>query len=123
MDVRRFSGVHMREDVPKNAYCGVINLDDTDETGGALRGGTHWTAWYNGCYFDSFGSPPPEELMKAVKLKKYNSTVFQDPDDVSCGYWCIKFLYDMQDSKGNFEHVMSKLMETKEGELVDALNE
>lgn len=104
-------------DLPKQATCGVINLDDVDEAGSAVRGGTHWCAFYSNSYFDSFGSPPPDELTNIRKIKQYSSTVNQDPSDVSCGYWCLMFLKLMKANKGNFQKTMAEIENVQKNEL------
>lgn len=117
--MKGFAGVFLREAIGEaRGLCGVINLDDSDEKGNAERGGTHWTCWYKNTYFDSLGSAPPEELLRAVDIKKYSSTVHQNPLDVSCGYWCIKFLREMQNSGGNFERVMGEMAEVDKSALL-----
>ena len=76
---------------------GGINLDK------ASGGGTHWTAigFKNGnlYYFDSFGQPPPLEIERFAKSHrlplKFNKSILQDPDDVSCGFWVIKWILSM----------------------------
>lgn len=82
----------------------VFNLDD--RKGGA---GTHWVAYR--CestgrnthvkYFDSFGMPPPDTLIKYFtdaginpKHIKYEDDWIQDPKTADCGYWCLWWLRD-----------------------------
>ena len=31
--------------------------------------GTHWVCYIKGCYFDSYGCPPPKKLRKYLKNK------------------------------------------------------
>lgn len=107
-----FGGVIMRQSMknrkidPEASY--VINLDDIGKNGAPIHGGTHWVSISHNCYFDSFGCPPPDEIMMKHNIKKYNSTVYQNPEDVSCGYWAITFI-KMMNKLRNFEEVMGKM--------------
>ena len=53
----------MRDSLPdqiKDNEYGVVNLD-------SFKGpGTHWVAYGNKWYFDSYGLPPPKEILKYV---------------------------------------------------------
>lgn len=65
------------------------------------NGGTHWTVLHNKNgkfkYFDSFGFPPPKVVDKLIKPYEYSNEVYQDPDNMLCGYWVIKYiLYGMK---------------------------
>lgn len=82
----------------------VFNLDD--RKGGA---GTHWVAYRTDSkgrnthvkYFDSFGMPPPDTLIKYFtdgginpKHIKYEDDWIQNPKTADCGYWCLWWLRD-----------------------------
>lgn len=94
----RFGGVKNKSDMTKlSSKCYVFNLD-------TKRGpGTHWTMVSNinplyVYYFDSFGEPPPEHVLRMMKstgkqLLRNNRQV-QDIKADSCGYWCI-FMINM----------------------------
>lgn len=92
----------MRDRLPKRIgtrECGIVNLD------GFRNKGTHWTAFIKDgptvFYFDSFGSLiPPKELIRYLHSGPeknvdimYNSTRFQNLNDINCGHLCLKFLY------------------------------
>lgn len=88
--------------IPQNgAY--IINLQDNGD-----GGGTHWTCFFiendHACYFDSYGSPPPDEFEDFIKRKKkpkskqhlyYLSDQLQHLDSEACGYFCLAFLHYM----------------------------
>jgi hypothetical protein len=82
------------EYVKTNHYY-IVNLDEKSGNG------THWTALIctkSDCmYFDSYGTPPPEKLLKKLK-KMYDGKVYfsdfimQDIKSVACGYYALAFL-------------------------------
>lgn len=115
-----FIGVLLKNDLRKLTpkHCAVINIDHVDDSGSPERGGTHWVAYYKGSYFDSFGGPPVSELDGKVKV--YNSTIYQNPDDVSCGYWCILFL-KLMDKHNDFAQVMVKMSRVKPEHLLNIM--
>lgn len=93
-----------REDIYKIGEEGyyVINLDE--KTGP----GTHWTTMYYNpkftFYFDSFGLPPPQELIEKTDDKiVYNSSQYQNMKSVLCGYYCIMFINELQRT-GDYYH-------------------
>src|SRR5665811_2295472 len=87
-DIPSFTGVYSIDTLPKeckNDYkgCGVVNFQ------GILEPGSHWVCYYsdnkNVEYFDSFGFPPPEEILVFLKRNQipgkeivYNSFRIQD---------------------------------------------
>lgn len=72
----------------------IINLDNSKSEG------AHWTALFIhkniAVYFDSFGCPCPESIIKFCKSKNshlyFNTRVIQDLDSNLCGFYCIAFL-------------------------------
>lgn len=81
----------------------IINLDNYPNKG------THWVALNvrnkNHCYFDSYGTPPPNKLTKLIKNKYkyvvYNGNQIQDNESLKCGYFCIVFLHFVSNLKDN----------------------
>jgi len=67
----------------------------------AENGGTHWVAIsYQGqfiFYFDSFGAPPPTDVLKWLKKSRrkiaYNNVIIQALESTLCGFYCIYYLY------------------------------
>lgn len=55
--------------------------------------------------------------MNARNIKMYSSTVNQNPHDVSCGYWCLKFLELMQKNNGDFAKTIAEISAVSEEEL------
>ena len=104
-----FVGVKMRDELSsrlKINECGVLNLNTH------LQMGSHWTCWYkrgeNRYYFDSFGEPPPPELLCYLKTLteleqdlpaiKCNAITVQHDQSDECGSLCLYVLKQM--SKG-----------------------
>ena len=94
--IKNFRGVFARNALPskpRRGECGIINLDDS------FGGGTHWVAYRNSSpeYYDSFGLPPPKEILNYLGPRTiYSSDESQDRDSVLCGWWCLYFLIERQ---------------------------
>lgn len=87
---------------------GVINLQSSN----AVGNGTHWTGYYipaksisdNVFYFDSYGAPPPEAVVKFLKNgdpnKKiiYSDQQIQKLDSDTCGEFVMYFLTIMKNN-------------------------
>ena len=95
-----FIGVKMRDELigpPQKRECGVLNLNTH------LQKGSHWICWFkNGMkryYFDSFGEPPPRELLYYLKTAnelindlpaiKCNAVTVQRNQSNECGSLCL----------------------------------
>jgi hypothetical protein len=92
----------LNDDQPENG-CYIINLADSDENG------THWVCLSienDGCsYFDSFGFPPPNEVIEFCKRRGdkkilINAEPIQNMASGYCGQYCINFLTYMTHLKG-----------------------
>ena len=94
LNINNFRGVFLRDELPKKPRaneCGILNLDDSSGRG------THWTCWIKRAkdkiYFDSYGLPPPTELLKYLKSPVYyNSERIQPDNEVFCGHLCLYVL-------------------------------
>ncbi len=84
--------------LPNGSY--IFNLQNHNQSG------THWVAlikqkkkYY---YCDSFGIPPPETLINLLQCSEshfyFNDTQIQHIDSILCGYYCLLFLYVMEQS-------------------------
>lgn len=90
---KHYGGTFSKDVLPKlqNKFY-IINLDNNDGDG------THWCLVYN-CrpkqclYFDSFGQPSPENVLKRMKqIGKhiyYNDMQIQNINSSNCGYYCV----------------------------------
>lgn len=96
-----FGGVFSSDTLPKlrkNFVSFIINLDPH------TLPGTHWVAAYfknsdEAIYFDSYGRPPPKNILKFLKTNSKNIThnkfCYQDYTTLTCGYFCLYFLFNM----------------------------
>src|SRR6218665_598 len=94
LNIQNFLGVFLRDELPKvprEKECGILNLDDS------TRGGTHWVTWIKRgnekLYFDSYGLPPPKEILKYLRSPVfYNSERVQPDNKVFCDHLCLLVL-------------------------------
>ena len=90
-------GVFAKNMIPsgKKDGCAIVNLNDLGQAG------SHWVAfWRSGdksYYFDSFGAPPPEDVIKVLRPNTivYNTAPIQDITSNACGWYCVDFLKAM----------------------------
>lgn len=87
-----FSAAHLRKAKPNKFW--ILNLDDPN------GGGTHWVLLSmltpkKPFYFDSFGVPPDDGVLKAIRGNKsspkilYNTVQLQGLENNDCGSYCI----------------------------------
>lgn len=100
-----FGGCYSRDVLPpiRNRFY-IINLDSNSGPG------THWVLLYNcdphtSYYFDSYGMPPPQEIVEAMKHSN-KKRVFNDVDlqalgSDACGWWCM-YIANALDEGQNF---------------------
>jgi hypothetical protein len=69
---------------PKRGCGYILNLQNVNEPG------SHWTAFYDGSYFDSYGVPPTLKIARFTK--KYNTLQYQSFDQESCGFHAVYVL-------------------------------
>ena len=106
LKIKNWRGVFMRDNLPsfpKNKERAVINLD------GNIGAGTHWTCYDSSpekiLYFDSFGLPPPKELVNYLRKRyrfqdiKYNTFILQSFDSSICGQLCLFVLKRLSDGE------------------------
>jgi hypothetical protein len=71
--------------------CLILNIDHSSNVG------THWTCLFvdNGeaYYFDSFGYPPPLEVIDYCNSGKNNTFKIQEEEEVICGHYSIYMLH------------------------------
>ena len=109
LKIDNFEGVKMRDEIKGKSMlneCGIINLNTS------YQSGSHWTCFYhdsnNHCYyFDSFGEPPPVELLKYLKSDsdfnqdlpsiKRNSLTVQHDHSSECGSLCLYVLKQLSE--------------------------
>jgi hypothetical protein len=102
-------GIFMKNELPKKLIdgCYIINLQSSTQ-----GNGTHWTSmvvWKKmSYYFDSFGAPPPVEIINFTKKKKgghllYNNWIIQDIKSENCGWYSLAFLLHMWKNRQNIK--------------------
>ena len=116
--IPNFRGVKMRDELPskpRKIESGILNLNTSYEAG------SHWVAWYKDgkerYYFDSFGEPPPIEMMQYLKSNReleldlpairQNAVTVQHDISNECGSLCIFVLKQLSN-----EIPFSKILET-----------
>jgi len=79
----------------KSNECLILNMDDSNGNG------THWTCLFvnknRSYYFDSFGLPPPLEIVNYCSNgdRLYSTFKIQKPHEVICGHYSIYVLYKL----------------------------
>lgn len=89
-------GVFLRDELPTNPKAYAFYIFNLDTSTG---NGTHWTCAVttdtDAVYFDSFGFPPPTEILSFFKRRYsivgWNSWVLQPIKSTTCGYWVLVF--------------------------------
>ena len=96
---KTFGGVYASDALPKskkNFSSFIVNLDRQSSPG------SHWVAIYfqkrKSYYFDSYGLPPKDKnilifLKNNANTILYNKVCFQDNYTVTCGKFCLYFLF------------------------------
>ena len=110
LNIPNFRGVFLRDELPKKPgwnECGILNLDDSNGVG------SHWVAFLKSgnekIYFDSYGLPPPLELIKYLRRPVlYNSERIQPDNEVFCGHLCL-YVTKMVGDGMNFQEVINGL--------------
>ena len=111
LNIPNFRGVFLRDELPKKPRaneCGILNLDDSSGRG------SHWTCWIKRAkdkiYFDSYGLPPPTELLKYLKSPVYyNSERIQPDNEVFCGHLCLYVLKVVMNDGRKFQEIINDL--------------
>ncbi len=89
-------GVFLRDELPTNPKANAFYIFNLDTS---IGDGTHWTCAIttdtDAVYFDSFGFPPPTEIVSFLKRRftrvGWNSWVLQPIKSTTCGYWVLVF--------------------------------
>ena len=83
----------------------IINLNNHNQEG------SHWVSLIKQndilYYWDSYGMPPPIEILKINTNKiYYNTYTIQDIKEENCGYYCLFFLYHMKLYKNDYKKML-----------------
>ena len=76
-------GIYMRDD-KFITTSGIVNLHPTK--------GTHWVMFTNQNYFDSYGCPPPTNILNHINNDIYSEYQIQTNDSY-CAAYCLYVLY------------------------------
>jgi len=90
--------ISFKDQLPHKMGPGLYIVNMQNSTAGE---GTHWVGVYvprvglGAAYFDSFGEPPPLEIWRGLRGRKwiYNNMQIQDINDGFCGQFVILWLY------------------------------
>jgi len=119
----KLDGVYMKNELLFKRTVGnyIINLDNTGNEG------THWTALIVkpklSYYFDSFGCPPPEQVIQFTKSPNthlyFNTRVIQDLDSDLCGFYALGILLYVKNCKNLLKTAnnFSNMFDDSESEL------
>ena len=108
--VKNFRGCYMRDELKKlkcsDIECGVLNLNLSNESG------SHWTCWFkinsDKYYFNSFGLPPPKELIDYLGSPiLYSTFQLQGMNDQNCGKWCLVILKNLTEGLDYIDLILS----------------
>ena len=104
---KKFKGCFAKDIIPtlkKGESC-IINLNNHDEPG------SHWTCLQRGKeyhYYDSYGAPPPQSVIKNIKKNTSMMNTYQaqsmKPGSVACGYYAM-FTLDRLSKKDDFTRI------------------
>ena len=116
--IPNFREVSMRDELTNRTLkneCGILNLQTH------LQKGTHWTCWFkrgkDRYYFDSYGEPPPLEMIKYLKTPeeydlpviKRSAVTVQHDDSSECGALCLYVLKNLSEGR-EFAAILEKLL-------------
>ena len=120
LNIPNFRGVKMRDELPVKPHkeeCGILNFNTHNQPG------SHWVCWYKSgserYYFDSFGEPPPieiltylktyEELRKNSPVIRRSAVTVQHYRSNECGSLCLFVLKKLSENVPFSEILMTLL--------------
>ena len=110
LKINNFRGCYMRDELKNlrcnTVECGVLNLNLSNESG------SHWTCWFkinrDKYYFNSFGLPPPKELVDYLGSPiLYSTFQLQGMNDQNCGKWCLLILKNLNEGSDYINLILS----------------
>ena len=93
-----------------NGYY-IFNLENSNQ------GGSHWVAMVKQgkkyYYCDPYGVPPPQTMIDLLQINEtqllYNDSQIQHLDSILCGWYCLVFLHQMQQSNNMTNNITNFL--------------
>ena len=129
--IPNFRGCKMKDELsmqkPIDVECGVVNLNNHTQKG------SHWCSYYktptSRYYFDSYGEPPPVEVLKYLKSpEEYNlpviqrsAVIVQKDNSNECGALCLFVLKNLADNVP-FPTILQYLQERYNSNTETSLN-
>lgn len=90
--------------VSKHTKNIIMNLEDNDGNG------SHWVCIFNSqdkYYFDSFGLPPPVEVIKFLQNGVYQTFQVQELNSKCCGQLCLYVLFQLNKNKKFYDIIFN----------------
>ena len=120
LGIPNFQRVKMRDELAKTSLlhdCGIINLNKHNQLG------SHWTCYFRDgvkrYYFDSYGQPPPRELLEYLKTPQEmtqnlavihrSAVMVQHIGTDECGSLCLFVLKKLSDGE-SFSEILTFLL-------------
>ncbi len=102
LKIKKFQVVMTDEvnNLPENNFCAIMNFQLTSQSG------THWVALYKKensprlLYFDSYGLPVQEEVIKKYVKIRTADYQFQKTNESFCGQISLLFIYLLNNGYG-----------------------
>jgi len=117
---QKFGGVLCKNELKNkspNSKFWIVNMEDSDK-----GGGSHWICVIDTVpgeiyYVDSFGLPPPLDIISFMKRAKgktryWSDAQYQGLTSTSCGYYCI-YVIDKILSGEPMRRILSKDLDEK----------
>ncbi len=112
LPLRKVAFKNQLKEFQPQAGAYVINMDDSDSG----NNGTHWVALYltreagvpHAYYYDSYGGPPPTEVLLFSRRFKapilsYSNKQLQSLNSNYCGQYVLLFIQMMSKDRGTYE--------------------
>ena len=124
LGIKHLRGIYNRDGLPHKIRkeCGIINLDDMEGAG------THWFCYRNLDsmveYFDPFGLIMPNEARAyfhtSGKHIFYSMGEIQNRSTVLCGYWCLYYLLERQQSSDILDKIHNPHFDSDNSDFIKA---
>ncbi len=86
----------------KNTKNIIMNLD--------TQNGTHWVCIHNSqdkYYFDSYGIPPPVEVIQFLQNGVYQTFQVQEINSKCCGQLCLYVLFQLNNNENFYDIIFN----------------
>ena len=124
LGIKHLRGIYSRDGLPHKIRkeCGIINLDDMEGAG------THWVCYRNLDsmveYLDPFCLIMPNEARAyfhtSGKQIFYSMGEIQNRSTVLCGYWCLYYLLERQQSSDILDKIHNPHFDSDNSDFIKA---